>query len=288
LGVPFEPVDRPFIDYWRHKMPEDFPLDRPLAKHWLEFELGGIERGKQLLEKISRHVSVKDKVVLDVGAGNGGMCIAAALSQAREVHGIEIERSRIDLAYRWAACRGVKVDIQEGVAEKLPFPDSSIDILFLWAVIEHVDDPEQTLNEMARVLRPGGYAVINAPNRLSPQFFMRDPHYQIMAVSALPHSIAKWWVTKVRKISPQYGVGIFPIYSLLMRSLRKRGFRLVTEDHHQYLIERLENPDLIRSGMRIPMKALGSLGLTKLGATVLRNTSPLFEVLVRKEPPGHV
>ena len=54
--------------------------------------------------------------------------------------------------------RGVKVNIQEGVAEKLPFPDASIDVLILWAVIEHVEDTEQTLDEIARVLRPGGYA----------------------------------------------------------------------------------------------------------------------------------
>ena len=41
--------------------------------------------------------------MLDVGAGNGGMCIAAALEGAKEVHGIEIEDFRIDLAYQWAA-----------------------------------------------------------------------------------------------------------------------------------------------------------------------------------------
>jgi len=145
------------------------------------------------------------------------MCIAAALSGASKVHGIEIQDFRIDLAYKWAAARRAKIDIQEGVAEQLPFPSSSIDIFLLWAVIEHVESQERTLDEMARVLRPGGYALINAPNRLSPALFLSDPHYQIMAVSALPRFIAKWWVVDVRKIAKHYGVGVFPIYSQLIR-----------------------------------------------------------------------
>src|SRR5262245_23380 len=281
LGIPIDRADRPFIEYWRKKIPHDFE-DTPLKRHWLNFELGGIRRGNEVLDKLARYVSVKDKVVLDVGAGNGGMCIAAALQGAKEVHGIEIQDFRIDLAYQWAVARGVKVHIQEGIAEKLPFADASIDVLILWAVIEHVDDPEKTLDELARVLRPGGYVVINAPNRFSPQFFVSDPHYQIMAISALPRPIAKWWVTKVRKISPNYGVGIFPVYSFLMRKLRRRGFTLVAEDHHDYLIERLENPDLIGSKLKTPVKALGYLGVNRVGATLLRNTSPLFELIVRK------
>lgn len=282
LGVPFEASDRPFIEYWRQQIPQDFEEGSPLKKHWLAFELGGIKRGKDVLSRLAKHVSLEDKVVLDVGAGNGGMCIAGALAGARQVHGIEVDASRIDLANRWASCRGVKIDIRQGVAEQLPFPDHSIDILLLWAVIEHVDSPGQAIDEMARVLRPGGYAVINAPNRLSPKFFLSDPHYQIMAVSALPRAIAKWWVVEVRKITSHYGVGIFPIYSLLMRKLRKKGFELVASEHHNYLVGKLENPELIQSKLRLPARALGLVGVNKLLAGLLRNTSPLFEVVIKK------
>src|SRR5690606_39799722 len=52
--------------------------------------------------------------------------------------------------------------------EYLPLPDASIDVIVLNEVIEHVQDDRQTLRELARVLRPGGTAILYAPNRLYP------------------------------------------------------------------------------------------------------------------------
>src|SRR5262249_18364816 len=61
LGIPIEQADKPFIEYWRKKIPHDFE-DTPLKRHWLNFELGGIRRGKEVLDKLAQYVSVKDKV----------------------------------------------------------------------------------------------------------------------------------------------------------------------------------------------------------------------------------
>lgn len=47
---------------------------------------------------------------------------------------------------------------------KLPFADNSIDILISSEVVEHLPDPLPALQEMQRVLKPGGYAMVSTPN----------------------------------------------------------------------------------------------------------------------------
>lgn len=282
LGIPFEPVDIPFVEYWRNRTPFDFDESNKLAPHQFRFEMNGIMRGQNAIHALARHTSLQGKVVLDVGSGNGGMCIAAAEAGAAKVHGLELMGMRRDLSRKWAECRGVEIDVQEGVAENLPYPDESVDVLFMFSVIEHVDSHARTLQEITRVLRPGGYAVIEGPNRLSPAFFARDPHYHLMAVSALPRPIAKWWVCHVRKVSSHYDVGIFPIFSLLVRQLKKLGFEIVGSEHDSYLIQRFENPDLIQSGWRILAQALKFAKLDRVILTLLRNTAPMFKITLRK------
>ncbi len=50
-----------------------------------------------------------------------------------------------------------------GDIHALPFPDNSVDALICIAVLEHVEDPKLAVEEMYRVLKPGGYAFIYAP-----------------------------------------------------------------------------------------------------------------------------
>ena len=52
----------------------------------------------------------------------------------------------------------VKMDIHE-----IPFEDNSVDVIFCNHVLEHVDDDMKALSEMRRVLRPGGWAILQVP-----------------------------------------------------------------------------------------------------------------------------
>ncbi len=77
------------------------------------------------------------------------------------VYGIDIEVERV----REGAAFGV-AGLMGGVCEHLPFPDNTFDVVFSHEVLEHVQDDRAACHEMARVLRPGGRAVIFVPNRL--------------------------------------------------------------------------------------------------------------------------
>lgn len=110
-----------------------------------------------------------DRVLVD-GCGVG-MYVRALLPHANEVHGIDIEGEHLEIA---------AANIPEGVytqggAEELPYPDNSFDLVLSHEVIEHVRDDATSAHEIARVLRPGGRAVIFAPNRLYP--FETHGHY---------------------------------------------------------------------------------------------------------------
>ncbi len=109
------------------------------------------------------------KVLID-GCGVG-MYVKALLPYAEEVHGIDIEPEHLDLAAKAVP----QAMLQLAACEELPYPDHYFDVLLSHEVIEHVRDDRAAAAEMVRVLKPGGRAIIFAPNRLYP--FETHGHY---------------------------------------------------------------------------------------------------------------
>jgi demethylmenaquinone methyltransferase/2-methoxy-6-polyprenyl-1,4-benzoquinol methylase len=94
--------------------------------------------------------------VLDVATGTG-MVAAELLAQADcRVVGIDQSAEMLAAARaRFGSAEG-RVELVEGQAEALPFPDASFDALTFTYLLRYVDDPRATMGELARVLRPGG------------------------------------------------------------------------------------------------------------------------------------
>jgi demethylmenaquinone methyltransferase / 2-methoxy-6-polyprenyl-1,4-benzoquinol methylase len=65
-----------------------------------------------------------------------------------------------------------RVQLVAGRAEQLPFPDASFDALTFTYLLRYVDDPQATLRELARVVKPGG-AVASLEFYLPPSRFWR-------------------------------------------------------------------------------------------------------------------
>jgi SAM-dependent methyltransferase len=91
------------------------------------------------------------------------------LTDSRRVYQFDIELARAREAIERAPNTHVSA------AEYLPYPDKSFDVILSHEVIEHVQDDRAALAEMARVLRPGGRAIIFCPNRWYP--FETHGHY---------------------------------------------------------------------------------------------------------------
>jgi SAM-dependent methyltransferase len=90
--------------------------------------------------------------VLDDGCGAGS--VAKAVKRARselDVAGCDMSQAALSAAR--SSSEGV--DFREAQAEKLPFADGELDFVWMFDVLEHVENPESVLREIARVLRPG-------------------------------------------------------------------------------------------------------------------------------------
>jgi SAM-dependent methyltransferase len=105
----------------------------------------------------------RSEKVADIGCGPGYLTaeIAEAVGPAGLVHGLDLGPAMVAIAERrcagYANCR-----VEVGDARALPFPDATFDALASIQVLEHVDDVATAIDEMARVLRPGGRAVVMA------------------------------------------------------------------------------------------------------------------------------
>src|SRR5262245_35617401 len=97
--------------------------------------------------------------VLEVAPGPGYLAIEVARS-GRKVTTLDISESFVRIARENAARAGVAVDIRHGNASAMPFGDASFDFVVCMAAFKNFTDPVGALNEIHRVLKPGGRAAI--------------------------------------------------------------------------------------------------------------------------------
>jgi SAM-dependent methyltransferase len=98
------------------------------------------------------------EAVLDVGCGAGMDSLIAAqmVGPGGSVTGIDMTPQMVAKARASAAEMGMAtVEIIEGSAEKLPFPDATFDVVISNGVIDLIPDKDAVFSEIARVLRPG-------------------------------------------------------------------------------------------------------------------------------------
>lgn len=105
--------------------------------------------------------------VADIGCGAGTQALIWA-ELGHRVHGIDTNAPLLDLAEKRAANAGSDIDLRTGFAENLPWPEQSMDICLAIELLEHVPEWKKSLNEFARILRPGGILCLTTTNVLCP------------------------------------------------------------------------------------------------------------------------
>lgn len=223
---------------------------------WKSHYISEHERGRSLIALLSERVPelpIQGLRVLDIGCGDAGVPIAFAEAGAR-AFGIEpfepsVERGRVR-----AEEHRVNLDLRSGVAEALPYRDAAFDLVILDNVLEHVEDRERTLDEIGRVLRPGGLLYLVTPKPFALHSLVSDPHYALAGLVLMPRPLQKWYFERVRGGGEgNYGVGWIPTRRWVLRRLRRRGFDLLANPRElwiRYMRERIGEPAAISSSLK--------------------------------------
>jgi SAM-dependent methyltransferase len=121
--------------------------------------------GQEILRRRARMtaslVRLRGKTVLDFGCGNGAQTLEL-VSRGCSIIALDIDHS--DLALLAARGAGAVLPVLYDGAH-LPLGDASVDAAVSFEVLEHVPDDAAALDELCRVLKPGGDLVLTVPNK---------------------------------------------------------------------------------------------------------------------------
>ncbi len=124
-----------------------------------------VSRKEEVLQSVAEHYErlaflelQEGHKVLDVGCGTGIHCLAIAHIVGRSgfVVGVDYSETMIREAQRHTEGAGLPLEYQQGDAHRLDFEDNSFDRVWANNILEHLHNPRKALQEMVRVVRPGG------------------------------------------------------------------------------------------------------------------------------------
>lgn len=96
--------------------------------------------------------------VLEIGCGSGKLHVELAATYT--LAGLDLAQGMINLTQRRLDAQGLTSDLRQGDAAALPWLDSSFDAVFSTFAFSALADQERALDEMVRVLKPGGRLII--------------------------------------------------------------------------------------------------------------------------------
>ena len=148
-GNPYEPGTVEFFDFYNAQREAIESIPYSYALH--------------------EYINFKGKKILDVGSGNGYV-LAKYAAEGAEVFGIDITQASIDLCRKRFELLGLSGDFQIDDAQDLPFPDNNFDCVCSMGVLHHVPDTQKALDEIFRVLKPGGRLIVMFYHRHSAKY----------------------------------------------------------------------------------------------------------------------
>jgi len=112
--------------------------------------------------------------VLEVAPGPGYFAIEMARLDRLQVTALDISHTFVDIARENARQAGVNATFQQGDASHMPFAEGSFDLIICQAAFKNFSQPGKVIDEMYRVLRNGGTAIIQDMRHDAPDGAIRD------------------------------------------------------------------------------------------------------------------
>jgi SAM-dependent methyltransferase len=169
-----------------------------------------------LIARILNGTARDDIRLLDIGCGAGGML--NYLARWGTAVGVDSSAAAVELARRKTDSQVLQGSLPDGV----PFADAAFDVITLLDVVEHVQEDVGALDRVARMLRPGGFAVLTVPayRFLWSEHDVVNEHKRRYTRTELRRKLEAVGLV-VRKIS-YYNMFLFPPIAMV-RLLRRLG-----------------------------------------------------------------
>jgi ubiquinone/menaquinone biosynthesis C-methylase UbiE len=134
-------------------------MEGSVAKWYAALTKKSLEDFRALARRTAEQIKPRSNV-LEVAPGPGYFAIELAKIGNYQVTGLDISETFVKIARESAAKANVRVDFHRSNASAMPFGDETFDFLLCRAAFKNFSDPGRALEEMHRVLKPGGQALI--------------------------------------------------------------------------------------------------------------------------------
>ncbi len=139
---------------------QDLAIEGEKAKYYdqitREHRIGEM---REQAKEIARHVKDGDSI-LEIAPGAGYLSIELSRLGNYEITGMDISKDLVEICNRNAKEAGAKIDFRQGNVSKMPFEANTFNFIICVLAFKNFKEPVRALEEMYRVLNPGGTALI--------------------------------------------------------------------------------------------------------------------------------
>jgi len=132
----------------------------------------------------------KGKIAADVGAGTGFMTEGLVNKGLKVIAIDQSEHMLAEIRRKFQAVGGI--ECKRGRAENLPVPDLAVDYVFANMVLHHVESPPKAIEEMVRILKPGGRLIVTDLDEHHFEFLRTEHHDRWMGFKR--EDIKRWFI----------------------------------------------------------------------------------------------
>ena len=152
----------------KRKAYKGIAMEGIIAKQYNRIQKHMIEEYKSWAKLVSDNTSPSSNV-LEVAPGPGYLSVELAKLGNYNIIGLDISKTFVEIAQTKATKAGVKVDFRQGDAAEMPFADGTFDFAVCTSAFKNFPDPIKVLDEIFRVLKASGKALIIDMNKDVPK-----------------------------------------------------------------------------------------------------------------------
>ena len=149
----------------------------------------------------------RGKKVLEIGTGNGADGVMFARNGALYT-GVDLTEAALEATRKHFSMLGLAGTFRQENAERLSFPSDSFDIIYSHGVLHHTPNPRAAVEEVHRVLVPGGRAIIMLYHRHSFNYYVRIMTYMRLRVLLRILERSARWRTDRDQVRSQPQIGL--------------------------------------------------------------------------------